>query len=764
MAKKGAKKRPIKATDPPADLSQYPSPFDILAELAGMSPRERDALLDSLGDMLGALTDDLAAGPPLLNGPKRGPGEAKVVKLVERAQQQSDPGAAAAILLQAEQAARAALGRRFEQLAGDFAGHPSTQLYLDVKVALIEALAAAGDSEQAIAHCEEALALASDDFTIFDLLLSLYLRASRDVEADKLLYEDLGPKAAATEFARLLLDLRQGKKGKATDAQLRRAHRSNRRFLSYVLSYRVPGGAPPIGLTGDKLEEEEEAVLLASRFLPAWRETPGAITWLRDAVARLGIDAHVQDEFDPLGRTASRAPSPAQVRRFPLHAHATWVAGARELGPMPVPGGGKPRPAWLVFAFSDSGELVQFAVEERRPTAKSLWRSLVDFMQDESSPGRPERILVQGAELQPQVQALAQKAGIETSPYAGESLDKLLDAIVERMHGSEAGARKYSLETLQAFPQRPEAVWEAAVSQVGAWLNAGPVQHRPALALVYERASGALLWHEMFLEPPPPGALSNAIRMAIARPVAGEPYRPGLIMVRDPDEQAGVEPLLSRLGIACETESQLPLVDRTVAEMASNASDESPSAPAVMRAEGITHEDAERFFTAAAAFFQARCWRSLLSDEVIRVDPLQGEGAARYALVMGQSGVTLGVAVYDRLADIATMFGGPERPPYCTISVQFAKNFILDPVDLDAIDQFGWPVAAPEAYPFAAGMDAEGEGLPIAADEIRLLTAILEGVTQLVAARSKNVEIAGPRVSIKLTRAGRIDDLDFSNG
>jgi hypothetical protein len=59
--------------------------------------------------------------------------------------------------------------------------------------------------------------------------------------------------------------------------------------------------------------------------------------------------------------------------------------------------------------------------------------------------------------------------------------------------------------------------------------------------------------------------------------------------------------------------------------------------------------------------------------------------------------------------------------------------------DLDAAEQFGWPVAAPEAYPVVFRVQPPQGLVSPSADELRLLEAAVRAVPQLVAGGSAPV-------------------------
>ncbi len=71
---------------------------------------------------------------------------------------------------------------------------------------------------------------------------------------------------------------------------------------------------------------------------------------------------------------------------------------------------------------------------------------------------------------------------------------------------------------------------------------------------------------------------------------------------------------------------------------------------------------------------------------------------------MGNGGEVFGLAVYDRLEDLRSMFTSPVSPRHmATMSTWFVLFFEEAPAvsfdDLDAMAKNDWPVAAPHAHP-----------------------------------------------------------------
>jgi hypothetical protein len=140
----------------------------------------------------------------------------------------------------------------------------------------------------------------------------------------------------------------------------------------------------------------------------------------------------------------------------------------------------------------------------------------------------------------------------------------------------------------------------------------------------------------------------------------------------------------------------------------------------------------ESFYYAAARYFRRAPWKHLPGEIPIEIT-VAGLGT-RYAIVLGRTGVSLGLAVHESRRDAMDMICG--RSSWAELSgfaVIFEEEAVLAPADLYLVERHGWPIAAPEAYPavmrFRPGYEP---GSPTAA-ELEFLTACLDCLPDFVA-------------------------------
>jgi hypothetical protein len=152
-------------------------------------------------------------------------------------------------------------------------------------------------------------------------------------------------------------------------------------------------------------------------------------------------------------------------------------------------------------------------------------------------------------------------------------------------------------------------------------------------------------------------------------------------------------------------------------------------------------------------------------DEVVALE-LAGTGEKpKYALIMGQSGITQGLAIYFTLADIRQIFESRRDDlSFDSFSIMFGEDSSIASADLDAIEQFGWPVATPEAYPDALRVYPGQQVETPTASEIRFISGALAAVAALARDREQKSVTVGEAAgtSVKATRLGGFSGLSQS--
>ena len=73
---------------------------------------------------------------------------------------------------------------------------------------------------------------------------------------------------------------------------------------------------------------------------------------------------------------------------------------------------------------------------------------------------------------------------------------------------------------------------------------------------------------------------------------------------------------------------------------------------------GVTPARVAGFYEAAASFFRQAPWKKIGYESAIRVECNKFHSGPWYAVLMGQSGLTMGLAVYDDLGTLRRLWAG----------------------------------------------------------------------------------------------------------
>lgn len=189
-----------------------------------------------------------------------------------------------ALYQQGVKAGERALGEEFfQENEGHFWGLLETRPYMRARAGLARTLWELGRREEAASHFRDMLSLnPGDNQGIRYVLLLLLLELGRDEEVDAHLAEHADDWSAEwTYTSALRLFQKKGKSGTANRA-LAEALEYNPHVSPYLLSQkRIPFALPEFITMG----EESEAVSYAAAYLHIWRQTPGALEWLKNSLS-----------------------------------------------------------------------------------------------------------------------------------------------------------------------------------------------------------------------------------------------------------------------------------------------------------------------------------------------------------------------------------------------------------------------------------------------------------------------------------------------
>ncbi len=153
---------------------------------------------------------------------------------------------------------------------------------------------------------------------------------------------------------------------------------------------------------------------------------------------------------------------------------------------------------------------------------------------------------------------------------------------------------------------------------------------------------------------------------------------------------------------------------------------------------GLTPAQVGSFYEAAACFFRQAPWKKVGFEAAIQVECGKFQSGPWYAVLMGQSGLTTGLALYEDLQALRRMWAGERadednaRQSVAT-TVTFGEEWDIPVADLEAAQKHGWQVARPDAYPEVFHKERGLSLRPPLAWELELMEGCLRAVPAFVA-------------------------------
>jgi hypothetical protein len=246
--------------------------------------------------------------------------------------------------------------------------------------------------------------------------------------------------------------------------------------------------------------------------------------------------------------------------------------------------------------------------------------------------------------------------------------------------------------------------------------------------------------------------LFDHLARVMRHPAAGKRHRPSEIQVRDEAVWNAVQPHLQEIGVDCIYRSELEEADFILGEMQKLMLPEGQP-PALTETMNFNSAQGASLYAAAADYFRSTPWRRVPADVLIQIDcpQLSEFGSGRwYAVVLGQGGRTLGLALYSDKAAIENiccgggcatgagpeadpaLHSGPDFPGGNAISLLFSEVFEVPIADMLAAEQHHWELAGPEAYPLILCADGGSDVRQIEPWELQLLEGCVRTIPEFV--------------------------------
>jgi tetratricopeptide (TPR) repeat protein len=284
-------------------------------------------------------------------------------------------------------------------------------------------------------------------------------------------------------------------------------------------------------------------------------------------------------------------------------------------------------------------------------------------------------------------------------------------------------------------------VWQADFRQLPNWVRIGGKPVRLWVILVTSRSNDLVLAHELAEDLPPAALLWDTLVRAMQNPAAGEPHRPTELQVRADERWESLRRHLDEIGVGLVVSEELDQMGAVFQGMCEHVGGKPQ--PGLLDMPGVTPAQVARFYEAAADFFRQAPWKKVGYEAAIRVECARFQSGPWYAVLMGQSGLEMGLALYEDLGALQRLWAGGRadednaRQSVAT-TVTFGEAWDIPVADLEAAQAHGWTVARHDAYPLVFHKERGLALRPPLAWELEQTEGCLRAVPEFVRRRKQD--------------------------
>jgi hypothetical protein len=278
-------------------------------------------------------------------------------------------------------------------------------------------------------------------------------------------------------------------------------------------------------------------------------------------------------------------------------------------------------------------------------------------------------------------------------------------------------------------------VWQADFRQMPNWISIGGKPMRPWVILVTSSSNDLVLAQQTLEEMPSAALVWDVLVQAMQYPATGTPHRPTELQVRPDERWEGLRPHLDEIGVSVVMRDELDQINEVFTNICEHVCGKPQ--PGLLDMPGVTPAQVGSFYEAAAFFFRHAPWKKVGYEAAIKVQCDKFQSGPWYAVLMGQSGLTTGLALYENMKQLRRILAGDRadeenaRKSVAT-TVTFEEQWDIPVADLEAAKQYGWQVARPDAYPEIMHKDRGLSHRPPLAWELELTEGCLRAVPEFV--------------------------------
>jgi hypothetical protein len=222
------------------------------------------------------------------------------------------------------------------------------------------------------------------------------------------------------------------------------------------------------------------------------------------------------------------------------------------------------------------------------------------------------------------------------------------------------------------------------------------------------------------------------------------------LQVRPDERWEALRPHLDEIGVGLAVAEALDQMEIVFQGMCAHVCGKPK--PGLLDMPGVSPGQVAGFYEAAAAFLRQAPWKEVGYEAAIKVECAKYHSGPWYAVLMGQSGLTMGLALYEDLKALRRLWAGERadednaRQSVAT-TVTFGEEWDIPVADLEAARRHGWQVARPDAYPEVFHKERGLSLRPPLAWELELLEACLRAVPDFVS-RHEQDDPAGEEFTV----------------
>jgi tetratricopeptide (TPR) repeat protein len=275
---------------------------------------------------------------------------------------------------------------------------------------------------------------------------------------------------------------------------------------------------------------------------------------------------------------------------------------------------------------------------------------------------------------------------------------------------SKTAAR--SPKTPASLSQRPIS-WYLTVREFPVWVEMdNGLPAKPFIVLAANEQE-QILHMELLQEAPEQDELRKFLYHAMLHPpreLRQPPCRPQAIICDREVLADELRPLLAEIEVDVQYVPVSELLDEIIEQFEEEFGEQDEN-PGLLSEAGSSPELAASLFAAAADAYRQEPWIYLSAEQPVKftIPALQKNG---FVQLMGNSGIEYGLLLYWNWEDLELSYFNtgdprPTLPQAGWTSFSYATADLLPSDDLEAIEKYAWPVAAPDAYPLPMVMFAD---------------------------------------------------------